>query len=132
MAGNVSADTEKYGGRSRVRRVRGTGRSPVASENSISLTREMFGQASLVRVSTGQAMFSSGLSSPVVLLYGTVPDWRTLDEGVTGADVTQLNRDLVRLGDARAADIAALGWDYYSWETKVGVQKLQSKLGIAN
>jgi hypothetical protein len=82
-------------------------------------------------INQGQALFATGLSSPVVLLYGTVPDWRTLDEGMTGADVTQLNHDLVRLGDARAADIAALGWNYYSWETKLGVQKLQSKLGIA-
>jgi hypothetical protein len=51
---------------------------------------------------------------------------------VTGADVTQLNHDLVNLGYANSADISALGWDYFSWETKAGVEKLQSALGISS
>jgi hypothetical protein len=80
----------------------------------------------------GQALYTTDLTSPVVLLDGSVPDWRALDEGVTGADVTQLNHDLVALGDASSADIAALGWDYFSWETKAGVQQLQSALGISS
>jgi multidrug efflux pump subunit AcrA (membrane-fusion protein) len=61
-----------------------------------------------------------------------VPDWRALDEGVTGADVTQLNHDLVNLGYADSADISALGWDYFSWETAVGVEALQSAAGISD
>ena len=68
----------------------------------------------------------------MVLLYGTVPDWRPLDEGVTGADVTQLNHDLVTLGDAGSAEISALGWDYFSAQTAAGVAKLQSALGISS
>lgn len=80
----------------------------------------------------GQALYTTNLTSPNVLLYGAVPDWRALDEGVTGADVTQLNHDLVRLGDADSAGISALGWDYFSWETKAGVEKLQSDLGISS
>jgi hypothetical protein len=82
-------------------------------------------------ISQGQALYRVDNGSPVVLLYGSVPDWRTLDEGVAGADVTQLNHDLVALGDAGSAEVSALGWDYFSAETAAGVQKLQSALGIS-
>ena len=80
----------------------------------------------------GQVLYTTDLTDPVVLLYGSVPDWRPLDEGVTGADVTQLNHDLVNLGYADSADISALGWDYFSWETAYGVQRLQSAEGISS
>jgi len=76
-------------------------------------------------------LYKIGNGSPVVLLYGSVPDWRTLDEGITGQDVTQLNHDLVDLGYAGRADIAAAGWDYYSWETAYGVQRLEEHLGVS-
>jgi hypothetical protein len=79
----------------------------------------------------GQALYQTGNGSPVVLLYGRVPDWRPLDEGVTGADVSQLNHDLVALGYANRADVVAFGWDYYSWETAYGVQRLEQGLGVA-
>jgi hypothetical protein len=79
----------------------------------------------------GQVLYQTDNGNPVVLLYGLVPDWRTLDEGVTGADVTQLNHDLVALGDSDSAEISTLGWDYFSWETAAGVAKLQSALGIS-
>src|SRR6266480_1870830 len=79
----------------------------------------------------GQALYKTGNGSPVVLLYGSVPDWRNLVEGVTGADVSQLNHDLVDLGCAGRADIAVLGWDYYSWETTYGVQRLEERLGVS-
>jgi multidrug efflux pump subunit AcrA (membrane-fusion protein) len=80
----------------------------------------------------GQALYKTGNGTPVALLLGSVPAWRTLDEGVTGQDVDQLNHDLVKLGDASSSDISSLGWDYYSWETKAGVQKLQSALGVSS
>jgi hypothetical protein len=79
----------------------------------------------------GQALYATGDGSPVVLLYGRVPDWRALGEGVTGRDVAQLNHDLVRLGYADQADIIALGWDYYSWETAYAVQLLEEHLGVS-
>ena len=79
-----------------------------------------------------QVLYRTDLTDPVVLLYGSVPDWRPLDEGVTGADVTQLNHDLVNLGYANSTDISALGWDYYSWETKAAVEALQSAAGISS
>ena len=81
-------------------------------------------------VRQGQVLYETGNGSPVVLLYGSVPDWRTLDEGISGQDVSQLNRDLVTLGYAGRADIVALGWDYYSWETAYAVQKLEEHLGV--
>jgi hypothetical protein len=80
----------------------------------------------------GHALYQTGNGSPVVLLYGKVPDWRDLAEGVTGADVAQLNHDLVHLGYANSPDIAALGWDYYSWETQYAVQQLEEHLGVAS
>ncbi|HEX3711823.1 MAG TPA: hypothetical protein VHV09_03435 [Trebonia sp.] len=79
----------------------------------------------------GQALYRTGNDSPVVLLYGSVPDWRALDEGLTGQDVSQLNHDLVRLGYADRADVVALGWDYYSWETADAVQRLETRLGVS-
>jgi hypothetical protein len=80
----------------------------------------------------GQVLYRTGNGSPVVLLYGSVPDWRALDEGATGQDVTQLNHDLVDLGYAGRADVAVAGWDYYSWETAYAVQRLEERLGPAH
>jgi hypothetical protein len=68
----------------------------------------------------------------VVLLYGHVPDWRALSEGVTGQDVSQLNHDLVALGYANRADIETLGWDYFSWETMWALTQLQTALGVSD
>jgi len=72
--------------------------------------------------------------APVVLLYGSTPAYRALAEGasasdVTGADVAQLNHDLVALGyvDKAAVDSA---WDAFNWATKAGVEKLQEHLGV--
>jgi HlyD family secretion protein len=77
----------------------------------------------------GQALYRVDNGSPVVLLYGRVPAWRTLAEGVTGSDVSQLNHDLVALGDAAGAEISAAGWDYFSWATAYGVERLEEHLG---
>jgi hypothetical protein len=80
----------------------------------------------------GQVLYRVDNGSPVVLLYGTVPAWRTLDEGLTGADVAQLNHDLVALGYVSSSDVSALGWDYFSWETAYGVQQMESALGVSS
>ncbi len=79
----------------------------------------------------GHPLYRTNDETPVILLPGTIPAWRPLAEGVTGHDVAQLNRDLVALGAAERASIAALGWDYFSWATAAGVAKLQSRLGVA-
>jgi hypothetical protein len=83
-------------------------------------------------ITQGQVLYERDNGSPVVLLYGSVPDWRGLDEGVTGQDVSQLNHDLVALGYASRADVVALGWDYYSWATTQAVQKLEEHLGVSS
>jgi Putative peptidoglycan binding domain len=81
----------------------------------------------------GQQLY--GLNgSPVILLYGSIPAYRTLAEGktasdVTGADVQQLNRDLVALGYASRADIDPNS-DEFTWATKAAIQKLQKHLGV--
>lgn len=71
---------------------------------------------------------------PVVLLYGSVPAYRTLVAGqaaadVTGEDVAQLNHDLVALGYVHRADVNP-AWDEFNWATSRGVERLQRQLGI--
>ncbi len=69
--------------------------------------------------------------TPVVLLYGSVPAYRDLSEGMTGADVTELNTDLVTLGYATAAALGPRsGWDYFSGETAYALGLLQAHLGL--
>ena len=36
-----------------------------------------------------------------------------------------------RWGTPHGAEISALGWDYFSWETAYGVQKLEEHLGVS-
>jgi multidrug efflux pump subunit AcrA (membrane-fusion protein) len=79
----------------------------------------------------GQVLYKTDNGVPVALLYGSVPAWRDLSEGLTGQDVSQLNHALVALGDADRADIVAEGWNYYSWETAVGVENLKTHLGVS-
>ena len=83
-------------------------------------------------IDQGHVLYKVDNASPVVLLDGSVPAWRALYKGVTGADVTQLNHALVALGDADRSEVSALGWDRFSWETKAGVERLQSRLGISS
>jgi len=81
-------------------------------------------------IGQGQVVYQTGNGSPVLLLYGTVPDWRPLGDGVYGEDVPQLNHDLVTLGDASRAEVAAAGWDYFSAATASGVQGLEQHAGV--
>jgi hypothetical protein len=83
-------------------------------------------------ISQGHAVYDVDGDSPVVLLYGTVPAWRTLGSGVSGSDVSQLNHDLAALGDAPASQLGSAGWDHFSSATAAGVQKLQASLGISS
>jgi hypothetical protein len=78
----------------------------------------------------GQTIYQvSGV--PVVLLYGNVPAYRDLSEGMTGADVTELNTALVKLGYATAADLGPRsGWNYFSSETAYALELLQTHLGL--
>ncbi len=79
-------------------------------------------------VRQGQRLYSV-TNSPVVLLYGPVPVYRSLSAGLTGPDVQQLNSDLVALGDASKPDLDPSS-DYFSSETAAALGKLQSTLGL--
>jgi hypothetical protein len=83
-------------------------------------------------ISQGQILYKTGNETPIILMYGSTPDWRALSEGVTGDDVTQLNHDLVDLGYANESDITAEDWDYYSWETNYAVQQLAEHFGVSS
>ncbi len=78
----------------------------------------------------GGVLFRTGNASPVVLLYGRVPAWRVLSEGVHGADVRQLNRDLVALGYVTAAELGPRPWKYFTAVTAAGIEALQAHLGL--
>jgi hypothetical protein len=84
-------------------------------------------------IGNGQVLFRVD-QAPVVLLYGSTPAYRTLAEGataadVTGADVAQLNHDLVALGYVDTDDVGP-AWDEFNWATRTGVEKLQDHLGV--
>jgi hypothetical protein len=84
-------------------------------------------------VSEGQVLYDVS-GSPVVLLYGTTPAYRALSEGATdsatsGADVANLNYDLVALGYLTSAEIASEPTDFTAY-TKAAVEKLQAALGV--
>jgi peptidoglycan hydrolase-like protein with peptidoglycan-binding domain len=67
---------------------------------------------------------------PVVALYGAVPMYRTLSNGVAGADVWQLQENLVELGYAEfAAEFAIDGT--YTHTTATAVLAWQADLGLS-
>ena len=81
-------------------------------------------------VREGQVIYQVS-GAPVVLLYGHVPAWRDLSEGVTGPDVTELNAALVKLGYASAAALGPRpGWDDFSAETAYALGLLQAHRGL--
>jgi hypothetical protein len=79
--------------------------------------------------SQGQSLYSTN-GSPVVLLYGSIPAYRSLSEGMSGTDVVQLNADLVALGDDSSAALDPSS-DYFSSATASALEKLQANLGVA-
>jgi multidrug efflux pump subunit AcrA (membrane-fusion protein) len=79
----------------------------------------------------GGVLFRTGNGTPVFLLYGRIPAWRALSEGVHGADVRQLNRDLVALGYVTAAELGPQPWKFFTAVTAAGVEALQAHLGLS-
>jgi hypothetical protein len=80
-------------------------------------------------VRQGQSLYSVN-GSPVALLYGAVPAYRTLTEGMSGADVRQLNTDLVALKDATSSQLDPQS-SYFSAATATALESLQARLGVA-
>jgi hypothetical protein len=76
----------------------------------------------------GQVLYEVS-GAPVVLLYGSTPAYRALSEGMTGADVEELNADLVALSYVSSPELSPTSDDFTSW-SEVGVEKLQKALGV--
>ena len=76
----------------------------------------------------GQVLYQVS-GSPVALLYGRVPAYRTLSEGMSGADVRQLNANLVALGYATRSELDPDS-DYFSAETAYALELYQDHLGV--
>jgi peptidoglycan hydrolase-like protein with peptidoglycan-binding domain len=76
------------------------------------------------RVDCGGVLYQVD-DDPVLLLCGTVPAYRDLDEGDEGQDVRQLNRNLQKLGyDADPDDTS------FTWKTEAALKKLQHDKGF--
>jgi hypothetical protein len=103
---------------------RGGGSSAASSSSATFTALPTVGQV----VSQGQTVYAVDGSS-VVLLYGSTPAYRTLSEGMTGSDVTELNADLVALGYASSSQLSPTS-DYFSSETANALEKLQAALGV--
>jgi peptidoglycan hydrolase-like protein with peptidoglycan-binding domain len=67
--------------------------------------------------------------SPVVLLHGSTPAYRTLSAGASGPDVAELNADLVALGYATSSQLSRTSASFGS-ATVTAVEKLQAALGM--
>jgi hypothetical protein len=79
-------------------------------------------------IDQGQVLYRVN-DAPVVLLFGSTPAYRDLTEGAAGADVAQLNHDLVALAYVASADVDS-SWTEFTWATRAGVKKLQKHLGV--
>jgi peptidoglycan hydrolase-like protein with peptidoglycan-binding domain len=82
----------------------------------------------------GQVIFQGHVlyrvnDSPVVLLHGSTPAYRTLSAGASGPDVAELNADLVALGYATSAQLRPTSASFGP-ATTTAVMKLQAALGV--
>jgi HlyD family secretion protein len=80
-------------------------------------------------ISQGHVLYRVN-NSPVVLLYGSTPAYRTLSAGASGPDVVELNRDLVALGYATRAELHP-GSASFESATAAAVERLQAAVGVA-
>ena len=79
-------------------------------------------------ISQGQALYRVN-DRPVLLLYGSTPAYRTLSAGASGADVAELNADLVALGFATSTELSPTSTSFWS-ATTTAVEKVQAALGV--
>ncbi len=75
-------------------------------------------------VQQGQALFEVN-NTPVVLMYGTLPAWRSLSNGVSGPDVKQLEENLIALGDR-----TLIADGNFTWADANVVRRWQQSLGL--
>ncbi|WP_084964691.1 peptidoglycan-binding protein [Thermoactinospora rubra] len=75
-------------------------------------------------ITRGRAVYSAD-ADRVPLLYGTMPLYRTLRDGVEGKDVEEFERNLAKLGyDGFDVD------DTFTWATREAVEDWQDDLGL--
>lgn len=79
-------------------------------------------------IGCGKALYDVA-DNPVVLLCGATPAYRSLSEGDSGPDVTELNANLVHLGYATRSQLDPTS-DYFSSETAYALEQLQSSQGV--
>jgi hypothetical protein len=79
-------------------------------------------------ISQGEVLYRVN-DSPVVLLYGSTPAYRTLSAGASGADVAELNADLVALGYLTSGQLSPTSASFGS-ATTTALEKLQGALGV--
>jgi hypothetical protein len=79
-------------------------------------------------ISQGQVLYRVD-DSPVILLNGSTPAYRSLSAGATGVDVAELNADLVALSYATSNQLSPTS-SYFGSATTTAVEKLQAALGI--
>jgi Putative peptidoglycan binding domain/HlyD family secretion protein len=118
-------------------------RGPLTSQTTVSATIAYTGTYSVINqaggtitalpavgqvVQQGQALYGID-GSPVVLLLGSTPVHRALQEGMSGADVLELNADLVALGLASRAQLDPSS-DYFGAATAAALMRLQANLGL--
>jgi hypothetical protein len=121
-------------------------RQTLVSQSSLSGTLADSGSYTIVNQATGtvtalpavgKTVRQGGVlyqvsGSPVVLLYGNVPDYRDMTEGLTGADVREFNKGMIALGYTTRADVlaAGLGMGYFSAATAAAWEDYQTALGV--
>ena len=79
-------------------------------------------------ISQGHVLYRVN-DSPVVLLRGSTPAYRTLLAGASGPDVAELNADLVALGYATRAQLSPTSVAFGP-ATTTALEKLQATLGV--
>jgi Putative peptidoglycan binding domain len=119
-------------------------RESLSSQTASSGTLGFAGSYSVINEASGTLTWLPGVGTiipegettyrvdgaPVVLLTGKIPFYRALWDGMTGADVEQLNHDLVALGYARSAELSPTS-DDFSGATVDALEALQRHLGVA-
>lgn len=81
------------------------------------------------KIDCGDALYRVD-DKPVLLLCGSTPAYRSLSKGDSGADVTELNTNLVHLGYATRAQLDPSS-DHFSSETASALKRLQRDRGEA-
>ena len=79
-------------------------------------------------ISQGQVLYRVN-DSPVVLLNGATPAYRSLSAGASGPDVAELNADLVALGYASQADLSPTPASFGA-ATSTALNKLLAAVGL--